>query len=111
MALYRVTLEGREIGNYADLIADMQKKFRFPRDCQGNVERYLDWMRDLSWIEADEIQIDIKNAAFFMQNCPKDRREALSDFEEIIIRFWKYEADKYIVGGRRRNFTLNLLDE
>ena len=68
-------------------MSEMQMKFKFPRDCQGYVERYLDWMRDLSWIKADKIKITIKNMSFFMIDNPTDRKEALQDLCEIILPF------------------------
>ena len=108
MSLYSVEIDGEKIKNYNDFISEMQMKFKFPRDCQGYVDRYLDWMRDLSWIKADKIKITVRNVSHFMVNNPADRKEALQDLYEIILPFWKLEADKVIVGGKKRDFTLSL---
>ena len=110
MLLYSVEIDGKKIKNYNDFMSEMQMKFKFPRDCQGYVDRYLEWMRDLSWIKADKIKITIKNMSFFMIDNPTDRKEALQDLCEIILPFWKLEADKVIVDGKKRDFILSLIN-
>lgn len=48
--------------------------------------------------------------SFFMIDNPTDRKEALQDLCEIILPFWKLEADKVIVGGKKRDFILSLIN-
>lgn len=109
MSVFCVQLDGNKIKDYQDLINEMQNKMHFPRDCQGSIDRYLDWMRDLSWIQSDIIYIHILNSRCLMSDKPNDRKAFLEDFEEIIIPFWKYEADIVIVDGRKRNIFLKMM--
>lgn len=109
MTMFCIQLDGKEIKNYQDFILEMQKKMYFPRDCQGNIDRYLDWMRDLSWIQSETICIQILNSNYLMTGNATDRKKTLDDFNRIIIPFWKYDAESFIVGGKKKNVILKLI--
>lgn len=106
--MFKIQLDGLLIKNYSDFIKEIQRKMYFPRDCEGSIDRYLDWMRDLSWIQSDTICIQILNSKYFMEENPVDRKNVLEDFHDTIIPFWKYEAEIVIVGGKKRNIILEL---
>ena len=66
---------------------------------------FNDWSTDLSWIKESNIAIFITNADN-MFNC----ESILKDFEENILHFWEYEAERVIVGGVRRRFMVYCVD-
>lgn len=105
---FEAVIDGNEIINYVDFINAMQRAFSFPRDCLGSIDRYLDWMRDLSWIDANNIIIKIKNSSSFMIENLQERELILNDFNEIIIPFWENEVNDVIVDGSKKKIQLYL---
>lgn len=104
-----VCIDGRQIGNYHDFINVMQREFHFPRDCCGSIDRYLDWMRDLSWITENEIIIRIEYALAFMRSNPQEKQLILDDINDIIMPFWEQDAANVIVDGVRKSCRLLLI--
>ncbi len=106
---FEAVIDGNEITSYADFINAMQHAFSFPRDCLGSIDRYLDWMRDLSWIDANNIIIKIKNSSSFMIENLQARELILNDLNEIIIPFWGNNANDVIVDGAKKKIQLYLV--
>lgn len=59
-----------------------------------NADAFLDWVRDLWWIEEENVIIKINGHV----------SKEVEDIMKIIVDFWKYEADKVIVGGKNKDF-------
>lgn len=59
-----------------------------------NADAFLDWVCDLWWIEEDTVIVKI--------NGPVSKE--VEDIMNIIVNFWKHEADKVIEGGRNKDF-------
>lgn len=104
-----VTIDGKKVKSYVDFVYAMQREFCFPRDCLGSVDRYLDWMRDLSWINADEIIVKIKYSSSFMIDNPQEKKIVLSDFNDIIIPFWESDSNSIIANGVTKKVKLYLI--
>ncbi|WP_303805018.1 Imm42 family immunity protein [Ruminococcus flavefaciens] len=66
---------------------------------------FNDWSTDLSWIKES-------NIAMFITNVDKmyNSESILKDFEDNILHFWEYEAERIIVGGVRRRFMVYCID-
>lgn len=104
----QICIDGRHIKCYKDFITEMEQKLLFPRECNGSIDRYLDWIRDLSWLHQDCIIIHVINSEILKENCP-EAQDIISDIQNIIIPFWKHEYKKCIVGGVQKQIVLNLL--
>lgn len=65
----------------------MEKELCFPRYCDGIVDRYLDCMRDLSWLNYDSCEIHIVNQNDFLKLNIEDRENILNDFNNIILPY------------------------
>lgn len=59
-----------------------------------NADAFLDWVRDLWWIEEENVIIKINGHV----------SKEVEDIMKIIVDLWKYEADKVIVGGKNKDF-------
>ena len=64
-----------------------------------------DWSSDLSWIKESSIVMFIKNADKMY-----NRENILKNFENNILHFWEYEAERVIFGGARRRFMVYCVD-
>lgn len=106
--LFQVVIDGKKIKDYVDFTNAMQHEFNFPRECHGSIDRYLDWMRDLSWIDANEIIIKIKNSSSFLDENPQERELILKDLNEIIILFWADNPGHVIINGVKKKIQLFL---
>ena len=66
--MLRIILNGCEFQSINDFYDIMAEKFSFPTSCNGLVARYLDWMRDLSWMNYKKIEIIIYNKKEFLKS-------------------------------------------
>jgi hypothetical protein len=51
--LFVVELDETSIHSWTDYIEQIQTKFQFPTSCLDSWDRYLDWIRDLDWLNKD----------------------------------------------------------
>ncbi len=103
-----ITVDASKIGSYKDYIDIIQTELDFPRDCEGNIDRYLDWIRDLDWLPFESYVFTLTNSRDLeCRNAPL-LKEITDDFNDIIIPFWDHEAPDCIVGGTRKDVRLNL---
>lgn len=105
-----VELKGEEIHNWSDYITEVQSKFEFPSDCLDSVDRYLDWIRDLSWLKKDEYVLIINNYSMFMKNNDHLRNQIIEDFTDLILPFWEEEVKQVVVKGKAKPFMIYLVD-
>ncbi len=66
---------------------------------------FNDWSTDLSWIKESSIVLFITNADKMYNS-----ESILKDFDDNILHFWEYEAERVIVGGIRRSFLVYCVD-
>lgn len=85
--MLRIILNGCEFQSINDFYDIMAEKFSFPTSCNGLVARYLDWMRDLSWMNYDSCEIHIVNQNDFLKLNIEDRENILNDFNNIILPY------------------------
>ena len=103
-----VTVDGSKIHSYKDFVRVMQQELQFPRDCEGKADRYLDWIRDLSWFDYDRYVFTIQNTQQMMQNSEHDAKAIIDHFYRMIIPFWDHKYKHCIVCGMRKDIILNL---
>lgn len=106
-----VEIDGDQIHTWTDYVLHIEKELSFPSTCVDSMDRYLDWMTDLSWLDQfDGFEIIIKHYSKFMRSEPKLKNEVINDFEEIILPFWEKEVQCVVVGGKPKSFNLGLID-
>lgn len=104
-----VTIDAAKISSYKDYIDMIQIELDFPYDCEGMIDRYLDWIRDLEWLPFESYVFNIINSKDLERRNAPLLKEIVEDFDEIIIPFWDHEATDCIVGGERKEVRLNLV--
>lgn len=92
-----VEINVHSIQSWKGYISEIQREFNFPTSCYDSVDRYLDWMRDLSWLEKESYIIIINNFKQFLKKDLKLKREIISDFEEIILPYWERKSKLFLV--------------
>ena len=103
-----VDIHGEKIQTWNNFIEIIEKSFQFPTTCSDSMDRYLDWIRDLSWFDNDAYVIKIKNSDQFLINNNKLRDEILYDLEEVVLPFWETEIEEVVVNGKRKLFRVYL---
>lgn len=107
---FMVELDGIKIQSWIDYITAIQSKFKFPTPCLDSVDRYLDWIRDLEWLEQKEFIIIINNFGYFCRDNILIRNEIILDFEETILPYWQDEVEDVVVGGTQKSFMVYLVE-
>lgn len=105
-----VELDGINIHSWKDYILEIQSKFSFPTPCFDSVDRYLDWMRDLGWLDMEEFALIINHFSAFVKNDPELKSKIVSDFIDVIIPFWQDEVKEVVVEGKAKPFMVYLVD-
>lgn len=107
---FLVEIDGSSIQSWEDYIREIEKKFRFPTTCIDNVDRYLDWIRDLSWLEKEEYVLVIYNSNLFLKKNLNLKNEIIMYFNEAVLPFWQSEVEKVVVEGKAKPFMVYLVD-
>lgn len=105
-----VELDGAKIQSWIDYVSEVQSKFKFPTSCLDSVDRYLDWIRDLEWLEQKEYVIIINHFGDFCKDNPSTKNEIILDFEETILPFWQEEIKNTVVEGEAKSFMVYLVE-
>jgi hypothetical protein len=74
------------------------------------MDGYLDWMRDLGWLNKESYTLIINEYNLFMKNNIDLKNKIISHFRHVILPFWKDEVEEVVVGGKGKCFTLYLVD-
>lgn len=97
-----IIIDGEKILTKLDFLKLIYNSLDFPEKNYMNWDAYLDWMRDLSWIEEKEINIVVINYKSLFKDDFIYSLYFVPDFENIIFPFWEKSAkeifvdDKYI---------------
>lgn len=87
-----VIIDGKTNKTSKDFLQSIWSQLKFPDIKNCNWDAYLDWMRDLSWLEMISISIVILNYSYFLSEEPNYRQYFISDFQDIIFPFWENDA-------------------
>ena len=109
-AICFVEIYGKGIQSWKDFISEVEKKLKFPTTCIDSIDRYLDWIRDLSWLDKDEYMIIIYDYHEFMKKDSRLKNEIIEDFEDIILPWWQQEVEVCVMGWKAKPFNLYLVD-
>jgi len=103
-------IDGKGMTKWKDYADAIEKAFKFPTPCDKSYDVYLDWIRDLVWLDANEYVLIVRNYKEFLKNDIELKEEITNDFSEIIIPWWQQEVEKYEVGGKAKPFMVYLVD-
>lgn len=103
-------LDGRAVKTRFDYFSAIDKAFQFPTSCVGHWDRYLDWIRDLTWLPEGEITLIIHHYAEFLEDDPEAKGLAVKSLKEIALPFWEEEVTHVVVEGKPRNFMVYLVN-
>jgi hypothetical protein len=103
-------LDGENIQSERDFLLAMSETFRFPI-VAISVDGYLDWIRDLDWLNKDSYALIIENYGNFIRK-RSDVKHKLSVelFTRTIFPHWDEDVTRVTVGGRVKPFYVYLVD-
>ena len=107
--VFIVEIDGNLIQDKGDFLNIMTEKFQFPYSVNG-FDGYLDWIRDLEWLEKEEYILIINNFSNFMKKNVSLKKIIIEDIEEIILPWWQKEVENYVVEGKVKPFNVYLVD-
>jgi len=99
---------GNEIQSWDEYINLIESKFCFPT--KVNVHGYVDWMKDLDWLNKDGYILIIKQYNEFLQNDISTKKLVIELFKESILPWWEKDIELYVGNGIAKNFTLYLIN-
>ena len=103
-----VTLDGKQIRTVGDFIAQMEQKFSLP-DCDGNMNCFFDWIRDITFLNKDEYIVIIYNHE---EICRCDRTkgdEIIRLFRKTILPWWEGDVENCVMEGKAKPFNVYLV--
>ena len=103
-------IDGSKVSTWEDYAHEIEKVFRFPTPCDKSMDVYLDWIRDLSWLNAQEFVLVIRNYNSFLKNDLETKQEIVNDFDEYIFPWWEYEIAYCQVQGKPKKFNVYLVN-
>jgi hypothetical protein len=103
-------IDGSRVPAWKDYAHEIEKVFRFPTPCDKSMDVYLDWMTDLSWLNAQGYALIIKNVKDFMKSDLEKKEKVLRFFKEDILPFWQSGVEQYVVAGKAKPFNVYLVD-
>lgn len=84
-------LNGKEILSVESFLDAIWNKLCFPEGSH-NVDAFLDWMRDLSWLKTSNVTIIIENFPELFSCNTELQNSLLIDFSAVILPFWENDA-------------------
>ena len=106
-----VTIDGEELDTFEKFIDYMENEFHFPETCLHMFDRFMDWIRDLTWFDYTRYTVVIKSYSCFMSKSDYSLKCLVMDaFQNEILPFWEKDVSKYVVGGVPRSFNVYLLE-
>lgn len=88
-----VIIDGKATRTSSDFLRCIGEQLQFPDSQNCNWDAYLDWMRDLSWLDAKSISVVILNFDSFLSKAPDNLKYFVSDLEEVVFPFWQNDAE------------------
>lgn len=107
----RVIIDGRKVKSKNDFLKIMEESFLFPESCHGNLDIFMDYIRDLSWINHSKIELIVKNQSDFLRDDQNLRDMIIECFQEEILPYWQKEVLETMVHGKCKEFSVFLVDE
>lgn len=100
-------IDGSKLTDMDSYLLEFWRELRFPNTGFVNHDAYLDWMRDLEWLDSEKYVLFILKhdlVAYSIKN------RLLQDFENIILPWWGKEVALCVVGGETKPFHVYLVN-
>ena len=110
IAQMEVAVDGSKISSYEDFIDVVQKELQFPEHCGGRMDRFLEQIRDLSWLSYKNYVFTIYNTADLERRNSALLKQIVNHFDNNIIPFWHHQVVYIVVEGEPKNIRLNLIE-
>jgi hypothetical protein len=107
---YIVNIDGAKIYNLKDYINEVWKAFKFPNTSYVNYYAYMDWIRDLSWINSSSYIFVINNFEELMKESSNEKKIIIDSLKNIILPWWESDVEKCVVEGKAKSFNVYLVD-
>lgn len=102
-----VIIDGTKNVNAEQYLATIYERLDMPYPEYKNWNGYMDWMRDLSWIEDRNIVIIIKDYDYFLSQEPQFKEYFIIDFIEYFFPYWEKYAENPLEDSRyAKNITV-----
>ena len=88
-----VIIDGKATRTSSDFLRCIGEQLKFPDSQNCNWDAYLDWMRDLSWLNAKSISVVILNFDSFLSKAPDNLKYFIPDLEKVVFPFWQNDAE------------------
>ena len=88
-----VIIDGKSNMTSSDFLHSIWEQLAFPNMENCNWDAYLDWMRDLSWLQSKEETIIVANYESFLSKDSDGTKFFVSDLEEVVFPFWENDAE------------------
>lgn len=85
-------IDGAKCQRSAEFLQAIWTALKFPGVCNHKWAAYSDWMRDLEWIDENDITIVIRNYADFLSAEPQSKEYFISSLQEVIFPYWENDA-------------------
>jgi hypothetical protein len=108
-SIFIAEIDGNTIKNLDDYLAAVWKAFNFPQTGHVNFYAYLDWIRDLDWIDANMFALVIRNFDNLLKQSQKDREIIVNSLDKTVIPWWQSEIKQYQVEGNPKPFNVYLI--
>lgn len=107
--LFVAEIEGNKCKHLADYLQMVSNVFQFPIEAKG-IDSLNDWLRDLSWIDSNNIVFIIYHYSSFLKNEKDLKSDIMDDLKNLILPWWESEVSEYMVGGVPKQWTVYLVD-
>lgn len=107
---FRVIISGKDMTTKKEFLEKMEQKFLFPESCFGSLDAFMDYIRDLSWLNSEKITLIITNKDYFLNVDNGLRKIILDCFVEEILPYWETDVVSSEVGGRSKHFLVYMVE-
>ncbi len=111
---YKVEVDGEKIQTWEDYITVVQDEFKFPTACLDSMDRYVDWITDLSWLDKtkpiEAYILIIRNYNSFLSRNDTLKNLIITSFVDHILPFWEEDIKQMVIEGETRIFCVYLLE-
>ena len=81
-------IDGKEAKDSKSFLKIMWEKLKMPYPQWQNWDGYLDWMRDLTWIKEQDLNIVFTNFNDLLSEEPAIKASVINDFVSVIFAYW-----------------------
>ncbi len=87
-----INLDERNAGSYVEIMEDIASRLDIQWKFNKSLDAFEDWMRDLSWLDADDIMICIKLPKRHYK--VRDIQLLKDSFENCLVPYWVQNGAK-----------------